>query len=69
LGVYLTENFCLFVKRIHLRLHKLGLNFDDFLAEFLHERKSSGNVLDRIAQKYSIEILPVKEPLSVMAAS
>jgi hypothetical protein len=42
-----------------LRVHKLGLNFDDVLeilglAEFLHERKGSINILGRVAQKYSI---------------
>jgi hypothetical protein len=43
-GIYLAEDFCLLVKRIHLLLHKLRLNFDDILeipglAEFLRERK------------------------------
>jgi hypothetical protein len=46
-------------RQIHLRFHKLGLNFDDVLeipslAEFLHERKGSSNVLSRVAQEYSI---------------
>jgi hypothetical protein len=59
LGVYLADDLCLFVKRIHLRPHKLGLKFDDFfkilgLAKFLHERKSSSDVFRRLAQKYSI---------------
>ena len=58
-GIYLAEDLCLFVKRIHLRLHKLGLNFDDVLeilglAEFLHERKGSCNVLRRVTQESSI---------------
>ena len=58
-GIYLTEDLCLFAKRIHLRLHKLRLNFDDVLeildlAEFLQKCKSSSDVLGRVAQKYSI---------------
>jgi putative pyruvate formate lyase activating enzyme len=58
-GIYLAEDFCLIVERIHLRLHKLRLNFHDFfeilgLAELLHKRKGCANVLCRIAQKYSI---------------
>jgi len=40
LGVCLAQDLCLLVKRIHLRPHKLGLKFDDFikilgLAKFL----------------------------------
>jgi len=40
-AIHLAEDFCLFIKRIHLHLHKLGLNFDHFLeifglAESLH---------------------------------
>jgi len=58
-AIYLAKDLCLFVKRIHLRLHKLSLNFDHFLeilglAEFLHERKGSSNALGRMAKKYSI---------------
>ena len=30
-AIYLAKDLCLFVKRIHLRLHKLSLNFDHFL--------------------------------------
>jgi hypothetical protein len=52
LRIYLAEDLCLFVKPLHLRLHKLGLNFGDLLeivglAKFLDERKSSANVLRR----------------------
>jgi hypothetical protein len=61
LGVYLAKYLGLFVKRIHLRLHKLRLNFDYFLeilglAKSLHERKRSSDILRRIAQKYSVQI-------------
>jgi hypothetical protein len=59
LAVCLAKGLCLFVKQIHLRLHKLGLNFDEFfeilgLTKFLHERKSSSHVLQCIAQKYYV---------------
>ena len=57
-GVYLAEDFCLLVERIHLRRHKLRLNFGDVLeilglAKFLHKRKSSSNVLQRICLLYT----------------
>jgi hypothetical protein len=57
LGIYLADDLCLFVERINLRLHKLGLESDDFLkilglTQFVHECKSSGNVLRRVAQEY-----------------
>jgi hypothetical protein len=61
ISINLTEDLCLFVKRIHLHLHKLGLNFRNVLeilslAKFLHERKSGRDVLRRVAQKYSVQI-------------
>ena len=31
ISINLTEDLCLFVKRIHLQLHKLGLNFRNVL--------------------------------------
>src|SRR6516165_1052413 len=57
--INLADDFRLVVKRIHLCLHKLSLNFDDVLeilglAEFLNKCKSSSKVLVRIPQKYSI---------------
>ena len=61
LTIYFADDLCLLVKRIHLRLHKLGLNSDHVLetlglAQFVHERKTRSNVLRRVAQEYSIEI-------------
>ena len=66
-AIYLTEDLCLFVKRIHLHLHKLGLNFRNVLeilslAKFLHERKSGRDVLRRVAQKYSVQIRVTPTP-------
>jgi len=61
ISINLTEDLCLLVKRIHLHLHKLCLNSRNVLeilglAKFLHERKSSRNVLRRVAQKYSVQV-------------
>ena len=61
ISINLPEDLCLFVKRIHLHLHKLGLNFRNVLeilglAKFLHERKSGRDVFRRVAQKYSVQI-------------
>ena len=61
ISINLTEDLCLFIKQIHLHLHKLGLNFRNILeilglAEFLHQRKSGRNILRRVAQKYSVQI-------------
>jgi hypothetical protein len=58
-GIYLTNVLYLLVKRIHLRTHEFGLNFNDVfhilgLAEFLYEPKSSANVFGRITQKLLI---------------
>lgn len=43
--IYLAKSFGALIKRVHLRFHKLSLNFDDIfqilrLAELLHEGRS-----------------------------
>ena len=55
----LDDGLCLFVERIQLLTHKLGLNFDDLfqilsLAKFLYKVNSSGNVVRGIAQKFFV---------------
>lgn len=53
-GTYLAKFFGPPMKGVHLRFHKLSLNFDDIfeilrLAELLHERRTVGNSFSGVA--------------------